>query len=89
MTGVFAVAKRRTDARKGDQPPEDEGGTRQVRVAGDLADMLGEIHDVTGEPTAQFLDPLIRASIEAEHVRLLPVIAAMKKARKRGRPQPE
>lgn len=87
MTGVL-VAKRRMETREGG-PPEEDGGTRQVRVAGDLAAMLGEIHDVTHEPTAQFLDPLIRGSIVSEHDRLRPVIESMKKARKKGRSRPE
>jgi hypothetical protein len=65
--------------------PPDEPGSKLVRVAGDLAEMLGEIYDVTRVPTAEYLDPLIRPHIEADHKLMRAAIESIKQARGRHR----
>jgi hypothetical protein len=59
---------------------EMNGGTRQVRIHEDLADMLGWIIKLKGGSVATILDPLIRPQITAMHRELKPAIDAMKKA---------
>lgn len=87
MTGLL-MPRRKKEADR--SPPEESAAkTQQVRVNGDLAKMLGDIYDVTGEPTAQFLDPLIRASVQAEYDRLRDLIEKIERVRKKGRPSPE
>lgn len=48
---------------------EGDRGTRQVRVMEDIAEMCGWIVRVEGGTTAQLLDPMVRAEIEARYER--------------------
>jgi hypothetical protein len=60
--------------------------TRHVRIAEDLADMLGEVIEAQdGLSMAEFLDPLIRTAIEARHRANLPAIKVLRAARERAK----
>lgn len=61
----------------------DGEATRQIRVFKDLADMLGEIHDMKDgqDSIANIVDPWLRPHVLAEHARLKELIDQMKKLR--------
>jgi hypothetical protein len=59
--------------------------TRHVRIAEDLAEMLGDILETEGGTSAAFLDPLLRAEIVKRHNRNMPAITALQKARDKAR----
>ena len=69
--------------------PEPTGGTKMVRVNADVAEWLGAIYDVTGEPSAQVLDPMIRADLFARFKQIEPAWLEIKKARDRHRKDAE
>jgi hypothetical protein len=48
---------------------EGERGTKQVRIMEDLAEMCSWIVRVEGGTTAQLLDPMVRAEVEARYER--------------------
>lgn len=69
--------------RKGGRPkakPDDEAATRMIRVFGDVGRMMSWITRVTGESSAQYLDPLIRQKIVADFATFYPQILALKRA---------
>lgn len=70
-------------------PNPSEGGTRHIRVAEDLARMLGDIIEVEGGTSAQFVDPLIRPQIVARYSELKPLIDQMAKVRQKARRRQE
>jgi FtsZ-binding cell division protein ZapB len=67
---------------KGGRPKKEDGDqeTRQVRVFGDVADKLADLALVYPKTTAQVLDPLIRAEVEALHEKYKPLIEEAKAA---------
>lgn len=68
-------------------PPEAEpnGETRHLRVAGDLVEMLSWVLKVRGGKSAQYVDPLIRPTIEADYLEDKEAIDVLKKAKARAR----
>lgn len=76
-----------TDAPSPEAPPGAHRVTRPVRVSGDLGAQLADLAEYLDLGTAAYLDPLIRAQIEADHHAHGPGIRAMKAARARVRPR--
>lgn len=55
-------------AQKGGRPKKgDEGGTRQIRVAEDLANMIAWIARIKGIHVAQLIDPMLRPDVLAQY----------------------
>lgn len=54
--------------------------TRQIRVSGDLADMLGWIVRLEGGSAPQIIDPLVRPEIEARYKRIESFVEKVKAA---------
>lgn len=60
----------------------DKGSTKQVRVYGDLGEMIAEILEVeTDETSASLIDPMLRPQISAMHAHLLPAILEIRKGK--------
>lgn len=60
--------------------------TRHVRIAGDLADMLGWIVRVEGGTAADELDPLIRRAVVKRYATIKPAVEKlMKRSRRKER----
>lgn len=57
--------------------------TRHVRIAGDLADMLGWIIRVEGGTAADELDPLIRAAVVQRYAAIKPAVERLLKTKRR------
>jgi hypothetical protein len=55
--------------------------TRQVRIAQDLAEMLGGLTDVRGPSAAEFLDPLVRSEITRLYKEIEPVVKRIRRAK--------
>lgn len=55
--------------------------TRHIRVAEDLADMLGDLASVGAGSSAQFLDPYIRPVIEEAHQKNRKAIESLRAAK--------
>jgi len=68
---------------RGGRPKKSDGEqeTRQIRVFGDIADMLADLSLVHPKSTAQICDPLLRAEITELHERYREQIDAAKAAR--------
>lgn len=62
--------------------PEGSGDetTKMVRLANDVAEMIGWIVKVDGGTAAQLLDPLIRAPIQARYRQIQPQVERIKQA---------
>lgn len=63
----------------------DDLASRQVRVAADLAEMIGWIVRIQGGTVAQLVDPLLRPQIAARYAALRPAIEAIQAAEARAR----
>lgn len=64
---------------------DDRTRTKLARLAEDLVEKLGEIIEVRGDTTvAAYLDPLVRAQIERDHLANKPAIAVLRSARARA-----
>lgn len=55
--------------------------TRHIRIAGDLAEMLGDLVSVGVGSSAQFLDPLIRPAIKEAHKKNQKAIESLRAAK--------
>ena len=59
--------------------------TGHLRTKIDLVKMAGQICEVTGQRVSDYVDPLIRPTIEADHERFRVQIDAMERARVQAR----
>ncbi len=64
------------------RPKQDatDGGTRHLRVYGDLADMVGWIVRIEKTSSAKLVDPLIRPQITARYKQIEKLVEQIKKA---------
>jgi hypothetical protein len=62
-------------------PAADETGTRQVRVNGDIGEMIGWIYEIEGVSSAVLLDPLVRPQVTARYERIRATVEKIKRRR--------
>lgn len=75
MATVTAMAKR---------PSADSGATKHVRVFQDLAEMIGWVVQIRGVSAANYLDPLLRSTVESDFRAIKHIVDSIKKQQKAG-----
>lgn len=87
MAELLMARPKKRPLSPGETPPVD--GSRQVRVAADLAKMIGKIVAIDGGTSAQLLDPLIRPQITSRFLEVESTAAKIDKLKEEARKKKE